>query len=80
MGKLQVVVEGGVYRHYKGNVYKVMGIARHTEMGGDLVVYRDVVNDEKLWARPLGMFLDRVREKDTGSWVGRFEYLYGGDK
>jgi hypothetical protein len=50
----------GRYRHYKGNYYDVIGIARHSETEEELVVYRKLYGDGSLWVRPLGMFAEDV--------------------
>ena len=50
---------GQVYKHFKGNIVKVIGIAKHTETLEVLVVYKHLVTHD-LWARPLGMFLSEV--------------------
>ncbi len=50
----------GRYRHYKGNFYEVIGVARHSETGEKLVVYRCLYGDGSLWVRPLGMFMETV--------------------
>lgn len=50
----------GRYRHYKGNTYEVVGIARHSESGELLVVYRPEYGERALWVRPLAMFLEEV--------------------
>lgn len=54
------VVKPGRYRHYKGKVYIVMGVARHSETEEELVVYRQDYGDHDLWVRPKSMFLERV--------------------
>ncbi len=54
-------VPPGKYRHYKGNLYQVLGTARHSETEEKLVVYRCLYGDFSLWVRPMGMFLERVR-------------------
>ena len=51
---------GEVYRHFKGNLYEVLGIAAHTETSEKLVVYRDCNNAERVFARPLDMFMSKV--------------------
>lgn len=66
----------GRYRHYKGKDYEVIGVARHSETGESLVVYRALYGDFGLWVRPLGMFTETV-ELD-GTRVRRFEYLATG--
>ncbi len=53
-------MEPGTYRHYKGNRYEVLGVARHSETEEDLVVYRAIDGDGGLWVRPLGMFGETV--------------------
>lgn len=52
----------GVYRHFKGNHYRVESVATHTETGEYLVIYRclEGVNVDKVFARPLEMFLSKV--------------------
>lgn len=50
----------GVYRHYKGKLYDVIGIATHSESGERLVVYRPQYGERALWVRPLAMFTETV--------------------
>jgi hypothetical protein len=66
-------VKIGSYRHYKGNEYTVIGIARHSETQEELVVYRKEYDDHGLWVRPLGMFLENVEV--NGQMVPRFQFL-----
>jgi len=63
----------GKYRHYKGNEYEVIGVARHSDTLEELVVYRALYGEHELWARPAGMF-EEVVEFD-GKKVLRFEYI-----
>ncbi|MDU0353595.1 DUF1653 domain-containing protein [Paraglaciecola aquimarina] len=68
----------GKYRHYKGNDYEVIGVARHSEDESELVVYRPLYGEKKpgesdLWVRPLAMFMETV-EVD-GKTQARFAYL-----
>lgn len=58
-------IKPGIYKHYKGNLYKVLGVARHSETLEELVVYQALYDSEKfgahaLWVRPLKMFLETV--------------------
>ncbi len=52
--------EPGLYRHYKGNEYEVIGTATHSETGERLVVYRPCYGERALWVRPLSMFMEYV--------------------
>lgn len=50
----------GRYRHFKGNVYEVIGIARHSEDESPVVVYRALYGDGGLWVRPAAMWNETV--------------------
>ena len=51
---------GGIYQHYKGNRYRVIALARHSETLEDLVIYEALYEGGGIWARPLEMFCDHV--------------------
>jgi hypothetical protein len=63
----------GRYRHYKGNEYTVVGVARHSETDEELVVYRQEYGEQGLWVRPAEMFAEIVEVE--GRSVPRFEFL-----
>ena len=63
----------GKYRHFKGNKYELLGIARHSETMEPMVVYRALYGDGGLWVRPLAMWTEIV-ERD-GYHGPRFRYL-----
>ena len=63
----------GRYRHYKGNEYVVVGVARHSETEEELVVYHQDYGERSLWVRPLAMFRELVEV--GGKTVPRFEYV-----
>ena len=65
----------GFYRHYKGHIVKVLGVAKHSETLEDLVVYDHLGTNElsDLWVRPLAMFLESV--EIDGTTMPRFEYI-----
>jgi cupin 2 domain-containing protein len=63
----------GRYRHYKGNEYTVLGVARHSETQEKLVVYRQEYGDHGLWVRPKRMFMEAVTVE--GQQVSRFQPL-----
>ncbi len=50
----------GHYRHYKGQRYEVLGVARHSETHEALVVYRPLYGEGALWVRPFSMFTGMV--------------------
>lgn len=54
------IVEPGRYRHYKGNEYEVIGMARHSETREMMVVYRPLYGEGGLWVRPAAMFAEDV--------------------
>ena len=64
----------GTYRHYKGNLYEVIGLARHSETLEELIVYRALYDSEygknALWVRPKAMFFETVQV--NGATVLRF--------
>jgi hypothetical protein len=55
-------MELGLYKHYKGNMYEVLGVAKHSETLENMVVYKATYQPEgeNLWVRPLKMFLETV--------------------
>lgn len=50
----------GIYKHFKGDYYLLVDVAKHSETGEDYVVYRKLYEDCSLWVRPLEMFLEEV--------------------
>ena len=58
--KQQNLIVRGIYRHYKGNLYEVLEIAKHSETEEELIVYRALYGDYGLWARPAAMFTETV--------------------
>ena len=64
----------GLYRHYKGNPYRVHHLARHSETQEVLVVYQMLYGDHGYWIRPQAMFVEHVTLAD-GQHVPRFAYV-----
>ena len=66
-------IKPGKYRHFKGNEYEVIGIARHSETEEEMVVYRALYGEGGLWVRPASMW-DETVERD-GKVFRRFTYI-----
>lgn len=69
------IVPGGIYRHYKGKLYKVHFLVRHSETLEWLVMYETLYDNPagKMWVRPKAMFLEEVTV--DGSRLARFAYV-----
>ena len=70
---MQELKVGGTYRHYKGNLYKVLGLAKHSETLEELVVYEAQYGERGLWVIPKAMFLETVIV--NGEEKARFELV-----
>ena len=66
-------IKPGRYRHFKGQEYEVLGVARHSETEEELVVYRALYGGFGLWVRPVSMWNETV-ERD-GKTFRRFTYI-----
>lgn len=64
----------GLYEHYKGNQYRVLSVARHSETLEELVVYQAQYGERGFWVRPVAMFYDVV--KINGDQKPRFRFLH----
>lgn len=68
-----MTLKPGIYRHYKDKLYRVIGVARHSETEEEHVVYQPLYGERGLWIRPLTMF-DETIEQD-GKKVKRFTFI-----
>ena len=66
-------MQTGIYEHYKGNRYKVIDTAKHSETDELLVLYRPMYGDGNLWVRPFEMFFEKVTV--NGALIPRFKYI-----
>ncbi len=71
--KKEPIIRAGTYKHYKGGLYKVIGIAKHSETKEKMVVYRSIDDEHDLWVRPFEMFKEEVMV--DGKKVPRFTYI-----
>ena len=64
---------GKKYKHFKGGIYKVIAIAKHTETEEDLVIYINISNG-KIWARPYEMFNDLLDNKKNPEVMQKYRF------
>lgn len=67
------VFKKGIYEHYKGKLYEVIDSAKHSETLEEMIVYRALYDDYRLWTRPLEMFFEDI--EINGVTRERFRYL-----
>lgn len=67
------MIPNGIYKHFKGGGYEVIGNAVHTETGESLVLYRSIDRPSPIWARPGKMWNEKVNGKP------RFECIEGSE-
>ena len=67
------MIKLGIYQHFKGNFYKVIGIAKHSETLEEMVVYQALYGEYGLWVRPAHMFDETVEH--NGEIKKRFTYI-----
>jgi hypothetical protein len=72
--KQKMVLQRGIYQHYKGQIYQVFNVARHSETEEQLVVYQCLYGDYSMWVRPLSMFVETV-ELEDGQVIPRFKLI-----
>lgn len=70
-------VRPGIYRHYKGPLYELIAVARHSETEEYMAVYRALYGDYGVWVRPLTMFVESVEH--AGERQPRFRFLRASD-
>jgi hypothetical protein len=67
------MIKTGKYRHFKGNEYEVLCVAKHSETLEEMVVYRALYGEGGVWVRPAAMWEEEI-ERD-GKRFKRFEYI-----
>lgn len=66
---MQEITVGKKYRHYKGNIYEIIALAKHSETCEDMVVYKNVDKGD-VWVRPKSMWNEKISEG-----LGRFTLI-----
>ena len=66
-------IKPGLYRHFKGNMYRVLYTAKHSETMEDMVVYQALYGDMGIWVRPRVMFCEEIVR--DGKTIVRFEFV-----
>ena len=69
-----MALQRGIYQHYKGQLYQLFNVARHSETEEELVVYQCLYGDYSMWVRPLSMFIETVQLED-GQVIPRFKLI-----
>lgn len=67
------MVKKGKYRHFKGNEYEVLAVAKNSETLEEMVVYKALYGEQDIWVRPLSMWEETVIH--GGKEIKRFEYI-----
>ena len=63
----------GIYKHYKGNYYELIGFATHSETLEKMVIYKALYGENELWVRPISMWNETV--EINGQTVPRFKFI-----
>lgn len=61
---MQEITVGKTYKHYKGNLYKIIALAKHSETNEDMIIYQSIKNGD-IWIRPTVMWNETVDENGT---------------
>lgn len=68
-----MVIKPGIYKHFKGNRYLVLNMAKHSETLEEMVVYQALYGEKGVWVRPAAMWDEAVNH--NGERVKRFTFI-----
>ena len=68
---IQKIEIGEIYKHFKGNQYQIIALAKHSETLEDMIVYKALYGEGDIWVRPATMFTD-MKTLEDGTQVQRF--------
>ncbi len=71
--RVEEIIIGGKYKHFKGKYYKVLHLARHSETEAYMVVYQKLYDDFSVWVRPIDLFLGY--KEINGEKIRRFQII-----
>jgi len=61
---MEEIVIGGTYKHFKGNIYKVIALGKHSETCEDMVIYQSLAQGG-IWCRPAKMWNEKINDSTT---------------
>jgi hypothetical protein len=67
------MIQKGIYKHYKGKMYRVIDVAHHSENLEKYVIYQALYDDYEMWIRPYKMFIENI--EIDGKSIPRFTFI-----